>query len=156
MAGNSTVIRSVIMPLAREALLLPGSMVAEIVPYTEPEAPPANAPAWLRGEMPWRGQRLPLVSMEAFLHGDAVPAPTSTTRVVVLKTLSDKLELQFYGVVTSQVPQLVAVQPDNLVLVPDAPLRKRIAADVLFEGRRALIPDIDALETGLWAVLPGV
>lgn len=144
------------MPLARGALLLPGSMVAEIVPYSEPEPPPGMAPAWLRGEMCWRRQRLPLVAMEVFLNRDPVPAPTSSTRVVVLKTLTDKLDLPFYGVLASRMPRLVPIQPASVALAPDAPPRKRIAADVLFEGQRALIPDIEALEIGLWAVLPGV
>lgn len=155
MAQSSTVIRSLVVPLDRELMLLPGSVVAEVVPYKEPEPAPEGAPAWLVGMVSWREQRVPLLSIEAFISGNAAPAPSSSARIAILKTLDTSRGFPFYGLLTRQIPRLVSVQPDVVepAVAGDTP-RHGIAADLLFNGEPIMIPDVDALEAGLSAVLP--
>lgn len=154
-AGITAGIRSMIVPLEQELMLLPGSVIAEVVPYTEPAPAPANVPAWLLGMIPWRGQHVPLVSVEAFVSGGVAPAPSSSSRVAIIKTLDSTLGFPFYGLLTRQIPRLVSVLPEAVApLAADAPPRRRIAADLLLNGERMMIPDVEALEAGLWAVLP--
>lgn len=156
-AQSSAAIRSMVIPLDQEMLLLPGSMVAEVVLYSEPEPPAtACAPAWLLGFVPWRGHQLALVSLETFINKQHQPAPLSSRRVAVIKTLDSTLGFPFYGILSRQMPRLVSVEADAVVPLPAdaAQPRPRVAAEVLLNGERMMIPDIAALEKGLWAVLP--
>ncbi|HEX5513252.1 MAG TPA: chemotaxis protein CheW [Gammaproteobacteria bacterium] len=154
-AGITAGIRSMVVPLEQELMLLPSSIIAEVVPYIEPDPAPANAPTWLLGMVPWRGQHVPLVSVEAFISGGIAPVPSSNSRVAIIKTLDATLGFQFYGLLTRQIPRLVTVLPETVApIAADAPPRRRIAADLLLNGKRMMVPDVEALEAGLWAVLP--
>ena len=77
-------VRSLIAPISGGGILLPGSMIAEVVNYSEPEAF-ATGPEWLLGELRWNGWQIPIVNF-ALLAGltadDAVP---DRARVLVVK-----------------------------------------------------------------------
>lgn len=153
-AQLDTAIRAMAIALDGKTLLLPSSMVAEVVLFSPLEPRLVNAPAWLMGFLPWRGMRLPVMSYDAFLNADYSTVASSGNRIVVIKTLDPTLGFDFYGLLSSRMPRLTSVEPEEIQAVAAESSHPRIAAEALLRDERVLIPDIEALEKGLWAVLP--
>jgi chemosensory pili system protein ChpC len=147
-------IYSLLVPLARQRLLIPRANVAEVAGYRKP-VPYPDAPPWLLGAIDWEGEKVPLVSFEGLI-GDGVPAGSGRMRIVLLRTLGDRLPCKTYGVVTQGFPQLVRV--NAVVLAPDAdadwPADGPVLCQVRMVNQRPLIPDVDCLERLLAAALP--
>lgn len=152
MAQNMSEVRSLLLPLEGQQMLLPGSLVAEIIPLHQLEPAPAIAPAWLVGTLSWRGQRLPLLSIEAFLNNTVEPTVPVTGRVAVLKALEPALGFSFYGVICQRIPRLALVQQDA-VADGAASTRPGVAAELLFNGEPVMIPAVEQLEAALRAML---
>lgn len=155
-AQENVGIRCMVMPLDQELMLLPGSLIAEVVLYSEPEQPSSNAPVWLKGYLPWRGLRVPLVSVESFINKERTPVQASNKRVAIIKTLDASLGFPFYALLSRDIPRLVSIEPEAVSSAPTDGIepRRRVAAELLVGDERLMIPDIPALEAGLWAVLP--
>lgn len=150
MTQNISAVRSVVLPLSEVLVLLPGSVVAEIVPYAEPSPPPVGAPDWLIGISSWREQRVPLVSLDAFLSGGAAVPTGGRARIAILKAVGDAGGLSYYGVVTQQIPHLANVQPDAVEAVPVAnETRVGVAAQLLLNGEPMIVPDVDSIEAAV-------
>ena len=105
-------IRGLLIPLAGEQLLMPNALVAEVVNY-QPPRPAEGAPAWLKGSIGWRGEILPVVSMEALMQ---LPEATlgHRARIVVLNALTGNARLPYLGLIAQAIPRLVRITPDNL------------------------------------------
>lgn len=154
MAENIATVRSLFVPVEHSVLLLPGTVVAEVVPFTEP-APPqeSGAPEWYLGSVLWREQRIPLVSVDTLMTGEYT-APGSRARIAVLKALGNREEMPYYGIVTKQIPRLVTVYGESLeILEEGAAGLTGVAAEVLANGEPAIIPDLDTVEDLLFGYL---
>lgn len=148
MSETVETVRSLFIPIRGGNLLLPGTVVAEIVPLSDATPPDGEAPAWLMGTVDWRDQRIPLVSFEAIIGGD-VPRPTRTSRIAVLKALSNNAELPYFGVVTQQIPRLLTIFDGGLEPVDDGEQGAAVAARVLASGEPVTIPQMDYIEQEL-------
>lgn len=150
MAQNA--VRSLFVPMQQLTLLLPGTVVAEVVSYREPE-PAAGAPEWLLGTVYWREQTIPLVSLDAFMSGEP-PAAGQRARIAVLKAISGRPEMPYFGLVTRQIPRLVTVFEEGIEPVEDAAHGlPGVTAEVLAQGEPAVLPDLDQIERALHAAL---
>ncbi len=143
MPADVAAVRSLYLPLEAVQLLVPGTMIAEIVSFSEP-SPIPGAPDWLLGAVDWRGYRLPLVEFETLVGGTR-PAKTARARIAVVKASS--AELPYYGIVTREIPKLIRVVENALETAGDP--SAGIAARVLVNGEPALIPDFDHIENAL-------
>lgn len=148
MSETVETVRSLFIPIRGGNLLLPGAVVAEIVPLTDPVPPAEDAPDWLMGMFQWREQQIPLVSFEA-LTGGEVPRPTRTTRVAVLKALSNNPQLPYFGLVTQQIPRLLTVFDGGLQPTEGEDHGPAAAAQVLASGEPVTIPQMDYIEQQL-------
>lgn len=147
-------IRGVLIPLAGDQLLLPNALVAEVVNYQTPH-PIAGAPAWLKGNIGWRGEIVPLVSMEGLMQ---IPEGTAghRARIVICNGLGGNPHLAYVGLIAQSIPRLVRVTADNLEPGPRANFQiPGCLAVARIAGETASIPDIDALEQALMGQLPG-
>jgi chemosensory pili system protein ChpC len=150
MTQDSSVVRSVVVPLDREVMLLPGSVIAEVVAYGEPAPAPAGAPGWLVGIMNWREQRVPLVSLGAFMSGTPGVIGGGSSRIAVIKALGDRSGFSFYGIVTGEIPLLATVSPENIEPNEGAGVHwPGVVAEALVNGEPMIIPDLDAIEAAL-------
>ncbi|MBR9912224.1 MAG: chemotaxis protein CheW [Gammaproteobacteria bacterium] len=131
------------IPLASRVLLVPTVAVAEIVAYLEP-LPVDPAPAWLLGDFPWRGQRVPLLSLE-LLSGEPAPPLQATTRVAVFNNTGVSTDLPFIAIATEGIPKLVQVSEQDLQASDNGP-RSFESARLVWQGEELVIPDLSALE----------
>lgn len=148
MAANEQPIRSLLVPLADGQLLVPGSLIAEVVDYIPPRDPPKGAPEWLLGESEWRGQRVPCVAFEALCE-KRIQEPGARSRLVVLKAVSDAAPGPYIALRSHAIPRLLNVEPGALESLQDdddASGLPPIDQYVLVQGEPAFIPDVDEVE----------
>lgn len=150
-------IRSLIVPLNDYNLLLPGSVVAEVVPYQEPEPLPAPARTqdWILGLVTWRGLRVPLISVEVFGGEQELPIPALRARLIVTKGLTGDPRLPFYALVAQQIPRLQTVSDGMLESLEGESLDEVPGRAVLVAGEPAVIPDVEPMERALASTLFG-
>lgn len=153
MTQNVATVRSLFIPVEQATLLLPGTVVAEIVPYTDAQPPKEGAPEWLLGSVLWREQRIPLMSIDAFMTGEPSP-PGGSARVAVLKALSNRSDMPYFGMVTKQIPRLLTVYQEGIEPQTEgAADLPGVAAELRVNGEQAIVPDLDAIEAAVTAEL---
>jgi len=137
---------SLLVPLADERLIVPRACVAEVVRYTPP-VQKEGGKEWMLGTIGWNGRDLPVVAFEGAI-GNAMPAPTGRTRVVVFYSTTGDVRTGFYGILTQGFPQLVRVNEEVLKL--DAadgwPEGAPVLCRVKMINEFPLIPNLEALE----------
>lgn len=142
-------VRSLMLPLTYDNLLVPGTVVAEVVAYQPPEPPPAEAPDWLLGNLPWRGQRVPCVAVDSLDRNEVIePTGDARSRFVVLKAIGGSPELPYLAVYVKGIPRLMNLDPDTLELRDDGnnEVPTGMQCAVLAQGEPAMIPDLPAIE----------
>ncbi|NIR28358.1 MAG: chemotaxis protein CheW [Gammaproteobacteria bacterium] len=155
MAEIAEDVRSLLLPMQAEPLLLPNAAVAEVIHYREPE-PLADALPWLLGRIDWRGERVPLISFERLLGREAGP-PGAGSGVAVLNAIGGDPALRFLALVTNGIPRLVRVERGNIQADEGLGkiLPKVARMTVSYSGETALIPDLDVLESMVKGQLAG-
>lgn len=135
-------VHTLILPLAGLSLLVPSSLVAEVVnPVTLTPVPQTDP--WLVGAMSWRSRPVPVISFEHIL-GDAQTAPPRA-KIVIFYPLHGRPPWEFFAAFTAAEPQPRLINdPQSLAQAPSAP-SPFIAMALAFEGRPVGIPDLNAL-----------
>lgn len=139
------VIRAVRLPtqLTEIELLVPYALIAEITDVSLPDGSIRLG----RNEatiVNWRGQRVPLVSLEA-MNGEPVPTIGRRVRCAVLYGTNPERALPYFAVLLSGVPrseQVVRGQVETAG-AQDNPLWRAV---VQLGGRMTAIPDVRELE----------
>jgi chemosensory pili system protein ChpC len=114
MQTHEKVIRSVLLPITSDTLLLPHSALVEIIPEREIR-PVDNAPDWVLGEIEWSNEVLPLLSLEVAI-GSEKPEVPKRSRLIVLAFLSEHSQYKYLAIRATGVPRLVQLEPDSLKL----------------------------------------
>ncbi len=138
------------LSLAGRTLLIPNTAVAELIAWQSPAALPDNVDktSGLIGCINWRGQQLPLVSLEV-LAGEAEPDVTGTTRIAIFNSLEPSGGLGFYAVLLQGIPRSVQVDEGRLHSNSRLQLRNGELMAVQLDGQDMLIPDLEGLERRL-------
>jgi chemosensory pili system protein ChpC len=127
------------------ALLVPNTVVAEVIDYREVEETP-NMPEWLPGMISWRGRRVPLISFEKLL-GQELAFHSEETRFVICNTLNGNANIPFIALQIEGLPHLSVVSSDMLETEGEAPHYERaIQAYLRLNGESVIVPNIDVLE----------
>ncbi|HEC29769.1 MAG TPA: chemotaxis protein CheW [Gammaproteobacteria bacterium] len=143
-------VRSLIIPLKHDKLLLPNASLAEIITYTSPD-PIDGSPEWCAGILTWRGQGIPLLSFEA-LQGGVMAKSGDKSRVAVFNALGGKKELPFFAFVVEGIPHLVnANQSVVTALAEHTGVDVGVSAHVMVEAEPMIIPDLDQIESMIMA-----
>lgn len=140
----TTTLRTQLIPLAREQLLLPNSAVAEIIGYQAPQPAEVDRPDWWLGQLNWRGLEIPLIALEG-IRGGTLPEITASTRIAVFNSLSGNVNMPFYAIIVHGLPHLARLNNEQInTLDGDAGPCGLQLVDI--SGDPALIPDLDAIE----------
>lgn len=152
-ANLSESVRCVIIPLDGGAILLPNASVAEVVGY-QAAMPIPSAPAWCLGRFQWRGLAVPLVAFERVIGG-ALLDIGHRARITVIYGLGQKAAgTPYYGLVAQGIPRLSRVLADGIQSWEDSRGHEAIAANVIVDGIKCWIPDMDAMTELVSAITP--
>lgn len=144
MTQTEYLVHSLLIPLYQETLVLPCAAVAEIVPYSQPQAV-QGAPSWLLGTIDWRGQTTPLVSLEA-VYGMPLPVHPPPEYIAVMNRQVAYPDLQFYAVAITGIPRMVRIDAKTITVQERCSERPRVLSCVLVKGEPAMIPDLGTVE----------
>jgi chemosensory pili system protein ChpC len=137
-------IRSLLVHLTGGQLLMPSSVVAEVLSYHEPEDK-REKPAWLIGMMKWRGETIPLTSIEKMLGIEATQEPSKEQRIIILYGIYTPQTLPFYAILSKDMPTSITVGVE--AQQNPKPVKKDgISASVVVENKTAWLPDFEYLE----------
>lgn len=112
MQTNKEMIRSVLIPLNEDALLLPHSALIEIIPERDIRQLD-GAPEWVVGEIEWNNEIMPLLSIEAATGSEKNLKP-KRSRLIVLAFLTKNNRYNYLAIRATGVPKLVQLLPDAL------------------------------------------
>ena len=141
---NAAQLQALIIPLKKWNLILPQSLVAEVLPMPEVRLTGASQ-QWLRGSIEWRGAELPLVSIDAYCAPDEDDDQQRTRRVAVLQGLGEGIE--HYALEIYSIPHPMRLVESDVHLDELESSCELIAAHVSVSGVRGIIPELDVLET---------
>lgn len=142
MADNE--IRTIMAALTKDHILLPNTVVAEVLSFTTPE-PFEDAPAWLLGELTWRGWQVPVINYLRLLDEHADNAITSQARILIIKTLGESTQVNYIGLVIQGLPRLKTVTARALRERPSDGLPEALFSKVIIDEQTALIPELGKL-----------
>ena len=147
MAGDTQLIKCVILTLRRENVIVPNALVAEIISVKEIEEM-ENAPGWFLGNMKWRGADVPLLSFEAS-GGEETSKVNLNTQAVVLYAVGKTGEVSehpYLGMVMSGVPHVSRFTREQIKTDDDAQeMHPMVAQKVRINGASVSILYVDAM-----------
>jgi len=126
-------------------LLLPNTVVAEVLDYKESEAA-GHMPEWLLGIVSWRGRNVPVLSFEKLLGHDQT-FRSEETRYVVCNTLNGNARIPFIALQIEGIPHLSMVSNDMLEMDGEVLHSEPVVQAYLrLEGESVIVPNMDVLE----------
>jgi chemosensory pili system protein ChpC len=140
-----------LLPLQSGTMLVPYSVVQEIIAYRSPE-PSEAMPSWILGMLDWHRWKLPVISAEKLL-GAAFAATGKKRHIVVCNLLNGDDTLPCVGVVTQGIPQLVRVDADAMIPLGEASPSPWVAQQLRFRGEEVWIPALKELARDLASLL---
>lgn len=104
---------SLLVPMESKPLLVPNAAVAEVVNATKIDLleQDGSMPNWYLGQVEWRGNKLPLISLEV-LNGESQANVTENSQVAIINSVCGKLS--FYGLLVQGVPRIARVHNDEI------------------------------------------
>ncbi|MFT3907169.1 MAG: chemotaxis protein CheW [Steroidobacteraceae bacterium] len=135
-----------LIPLAEGRLIVPRACVAEVIGM-QMLTQMAGAPPWYLGLANWNARQIPVVSFEGTC-GQAIPAITNRSRIVMLHAIGMRLNGGVFGVVAQGFPQLVRLSMDVVhpELAQPLPERAPIISRLRMLNETPLVPDLERLE----------
>ena len=145
-------IRCLTVPLQGMNLLLPHTVVAEVVSGSSLQTI-NQVPDWLLGEIAWHQRNVPVVHLETLLILPQAQ-PDTHCPVLICHSLDAQASYPFIGILTNKMPRLTQVSAVNIsaqaieVEYQHAPLQ----AKLMLNNTVAYIPDLPALDKRLAAI----
>jgi chemosensory pili system protein ChpC len=142
--GKSPVLHCMVIPTHRETLLLPTSVMEEVLEYQEP-APMESAPPWLLGQVDWQNRQVPVFSFNALINGTEVDEVPPSSKIMILKSLTESGRVPYLGILLGDLPRPVQIKEADLHETGDEKKSLGVFSRVSFEDQEAIIPDLDRL-----------
>ena len=136
-------ISSLLLPMQQKPLLVPSVSVVEVVAYRRPQEL-EQQPDWFLGGIPWRGKRIPLISIER-LNQKRFTQGSPAIKIAIFSATAESSKEPFYGVVIQGMPQLMELESDDLVRL-DAGTDNIEQMPVSVRGLAASIPNLSLIE----------
>ena len=142
--GASPQLHCMAIPTDGENLLLPTSVMEEVVDYGQPAAI-EFAPPWLLGNIEWDNRQVPVFSFTALINGTDVDTDPTRSKIMILKSLASSGRVPYIGLLLAGLPHPVTVKPDELVETGDEKKSLGVFRRVTVADEEAIIPDLDRL-----------
>jgi chemosensory pili system protein ChpC len=132
------------VPSHGEQLLLPTTILEEVIDFTAPE-PMAGSPPWLLGEVEWDNRQVPVFDFSALINGEDPESPGGGSHIMVIKSLSEDGRIPYLGLLLSNLPKPLKIDEGTLEEIGDDKRALGVFSRVNVEGKESIIPDIDRL-----------
>ena len=143
-AGKSPELHCMFIPTDRETLLLPTTVMEEVIDFQQP-LPMEFAPPWLLGHVDWEGRQVPVFSFTALINGvDVGPIP-QRSKIMILKSLSSTGRVPYLGILLGGLPHPLSLKAEELVETGDEKKSLGVFRRVTVVEQEAIIPDLDRL-----------
>ena len=126
MSAESQSVRSQVIPLIRDHVVVPSVAIAEVVNLSEIEPIP-DAPEWVVGHMSWRGIEVPLLSVASMGGEDVDEDELVDSRVVILHCNSKRAGVNNIGILSHGLPHLLQLQHSNTTYVENSDQQSELA-----------------------------
>lgn len=138
---------SFLIPMLEDHILIPNSIVAEIVPFMNVDlfSGIENNDSHHIGTVRWRNQQIPVVAIER-VQGRQDIGDVRRSRIAILYTLNENDKVPYLAVMVQGIPRLVAVDEKNSIVIEPNPTEKGVKVWATVEGKKAQVPDLDQLE----------
>jgi len=133
-----------LIPTDPEMLLLPTSVMAEVVEFSQPE-PMLDAPPWLLGQVEWENRQVPVFSFSALINGTDPGEVPARARIMILKSLSDSARVPYLGMILGDLPRPVTLKEEDCVEAGDEMKSLGVFSRVRLAEDDAIVPDLDRL-----------
>jgi chemosensory pili system protein ChpC len=142
-----------ILEMQKQAVILPGDVVAEIIPY-EPLQRMEDTPEWFLGLLGWRGIQVPVVSFEMLTVERASFSLVSvaSANLVIVRGDTDQALLPFYALVAQTDPVAHEIS-DEMLLGIEGPVERTEIAKAKFNNDVLSLPNLGYLQEALLKVL---
>lgn len=140
-------VRTLLVSMTEGQLILPYSVVQEIITWKEPD-PVEEGPDWMLGVIDWRRWKLPVISAERLSGGDWSPS-SRKSHIVVCSLMNGDDEMPCVGIVAQGVPQLANADSETVVVPEDAPDIQWAVLQLMFKDAPAWVPNFDAIANAL-------
>ena len=142
--GKRPLVQCMLAPTEEDILLLPTSVLAEVVDFQQP-SPMNEAPPWLIGQIEWEKRQVPVFSFFALINGGDPGEISSRSKIMVIKSLSDSGRVPYLGVLLSDLPSMTNVKEFDLEQTGDKSKSLGVFSHIRLEAQDAIIPDLDRL-----------
>lgn len=138
---------SFLIPMLEEHLLMPSETIAEIVPFMNVNLfdNAETGDDWHIGNLTWRNRTIPVISMER-AHGKQDLGDVRRSRIAVISTLNGNADIPYLALTVQGIPRMIPVNSDNGKVTNAKPSEQAVAAWVTVSDKKAMVPDMDALE----------
>jgi len=143
-AGKSPELNCMLIPTDRETLLLPTTVMEEVIDFQQP-LPMEFAPPWLLGHIDWEDRQVPVFSFTALINGVDVGPIQQRSKIMILKSLSDTGRVPYLGILLGGLPHPLSLKAEELVETGDEKKSLGVFRRVTVAEEEAIIPDLDRL-----------
>ena len=139
-------IKCVLLSINEDLLILPKKAVAEVVPIRN-IINVANKPNWMLGYLDWRGNSIPLVSIEA-MGGVRMPSLASgDVKAVVVYVIGEDASFNFMSFLVKGAPKVINIKPTSVITDEEESRHPVVEQKILVHGEKASIVDLMKLES---------
>ena len=140
-------VRSMLLPINGGKILLPNTVVAEVIGFSEPLQTEQSID-FLLGAISWRGVTVPLVSLEIAFGLDE-PQPNPRAQIAIIYTINGNASMPYIAFHMQGIPHAVVVDDSKLMNVESSTASDFLQAQFLLNDEAVLLPNITAIETAL-------
>jgi chemosensory pili system protein ChpC len=143
-SGKPVELHCMMVPADNETLLLPTSVMAEVMDY-QPPRPNEAAPPWLLGQVDWETRQVPVFCFGALINGNEPGEVSKRSKIMILKSLTESTRVPYIGLLMSDLPRPIQVLENDLEATGDDKKSLGVFSRIRFEEEDAIIPDMDRL-----------
>jgi len=138
-------VKCILLKINEDELLMPSASVAEIIPIKN-IINVVNKPSWMLGYLDWRGNSVPLISLERMNEGRMPSLATGKVKAAILVSIGDDNAVPFISILTQDAPKTIHVGEDDVLSNEDPILHPAIADNVMLGNENYSIIDLEKLE----------
>lgn len=142
---QNKIVASLLVPVQNKSLLVPNVAIAEVVSIQNIE-PAKETPPWCIGWIEWRGEHLPVLSFE-IANSQVKGRDSHESRLAIFNSVNASAKRRFFAMIVQGIPRMIKLSDAEVREDTQAVKGQAEQMSVITQLGKAVIPDIDYLET---------